>query len=86
MKQIEVFEGNRLYDVPMQYQVNAPMCAFLGNSSNSSNLVVPLDADLLSRHLMFLGGIGTGKTNALEQIIAQKAIFTRIFTSKAILS
>ena len=71
MKQIEVFDGNKLYDQPIQYPVNNPMCAFLGTGANNANLTVPLDADLLSRHLMFLGGIGTGKTNAFDQIIGQ---------------
>ena len=47
------------------------MCAFLGSDGSNSNINVPLDTDLLSRHLMFLGGIGTGKTNAFEQIIFQ---------------
>jgi type IV secretory pathway TraG/TraD family ATPase VirD4 len=71
LKQIEVFDGNQLYDQPVPYQVSNPMCAFMGWGSNNGNLVVPLDADLLSRHLMFLGGIGTGKTNAFDQIVGQ---------------
>jgi type IV secretory pathway TraG/TraD family ATPase VirD4 len=28
------------------------------------------DADLLSRHVLFLGGIGTGKTNAMMQLVS----------------
>jgi len=71
MKQIEVFDGNKLYEQPVPYPVNNPMCAFLGADANNTNSTVPLDADLLSRHLMFLGGIGTGKTNAFDQIIGQ---------------
>ena len=71
MKKIEVFEGNELHDRPVQYTVNNPICAFQGIDTNNANLAVPLDADLLSRHIMFLGGIGTGKTNAFEQIISQ---------------
>ena len=71
MKKIEVFEGNELSNTPVQYPVNNPMCAFLGSDSNNANSEVLFDADLLSRHLLFLGGIGTGKTNAIEQIVAQ---------------
>ena len=71
MKQIEVFDGNMLYDLPVQYPVSNPICAFLGTDANGNNIVVPMDANILSRHLMFLGGIGTGKTNAFEQIISQ---------------
>jgi len=71
MKKVEVFEGNELHGKPVEYSVNNPICAFQGIDANNASLTVPLDADLLSRHLMFLGGIGTGKTNALEQIITQ---------------
>jgi len=71
MKQIEVFEGDRLYDVPIQCPTNNPYCAFYGWNQNNNNLVVPLDADLLSKHIMFLGGIGTGKTNAFSQVLSQ---------------
>jgi len=71
MKKIEVFDGNELHDKPVQYSVDNPICAFLGLDSKEAKLTVPLDADLLSRHLMILGGIGTGKTNAFEQIISQ---------------
>ena len=71
MKQIDVFEGDQLYNVPIQYPVNNPYCAFHGRNKNNENLVVPLDADLLSRHIMFLGGIGTGKTNAFSQVVSQ---------------
>jgi len=71
MKQIEVFEGNALYDGPLQYNVGNPVCAFVGTDPHNATLTVPLDTELLSRHLMFLGGIGTGKTNAFNQIISQ---------------
>ena len=71
MKQIEVFDGNRLYDQPIPYPVSNPICAFWGTDKNNAKITVPMDTELLSRHLMFLGGIGTGKTNALNQIIAQ---------------
>jgi len=71
MKQIEVFDGNKLYNNPIQYQVNNPKCAFVGIDTGDRSLTVPLDDELLSRHIMFLGGIGTGKTNAFEQVISQ---------------
>jgi len=71
MKQIEVFDGNSLYDHPVPHPVNNPICAFYGIDKNNARITIPMDADLLSRHLMFLGGIGTGKTNAFNQIIAQ---------------
>ena len=71
MRKIEVFEGNALYDGPFQYPVHSPICAFLGIDANNANITVPLDADLLSKHIMLLGGIGTGKTTVFNQIISQ---------------
>ncbi len=68
-KAIEVFEGNHLLDYPVQYNVNNPCCAFCGVDRMGKNIYVPLDAEILSRHIMFLGGIGTGKTNAFYQIM-----------------
>ena len=70
MKNIEVFDGNMLQAFPAQQQAQNPLCFFLG-SANNREVSVPLDADLLSRHMMFLGGIGTGKTNAFFQIMHQ---------------
>lgn len=71
MKQIEVFDGNELKADPVPYPVRNARCAFLGTNRIGGDIYVPLDAELLSRHLMFLGGIGTGKTNAFFQIIRQ---------------
>lgn len=71
MKQIEIFDGNKLNVLPVQYPVNNPKCAFIGTAPNGTDVYVPLDNDLLSRHIMFLGGIGTGKTNAFFQIMRQ---------------
>jgi type IV secretory pathway TraG/TraD family ATPase VirD4 len=71
VKKIEVFDGNALYDAPVPYPIGNPVCAFQGIGADGTGVIVPLDADILSRHLMFLGGIGTGKTNAFEQIIPQ---------------
>lgn len=71
MKQIEIFDGNCLSGILPDYPVNQPRCAFVGSDFKGRDIYLPLDEDLLSRHIMFLGGIGTGKTNAFQQIIAQ---------------
>ncbi len=71
MKQIDVFDGNQLMMDPVPYPVRNVQCAFMGTNRVGGDIYVPLDAELLSRHLMFLGGIGTGKTNAFFQIIRQ---------------
>lgn len=71
MKQIDVFDGNQLMQDPVPYPVRNVCCAFMGTNRAGGDIYVPFDADLLSRHLMLLGGIGTGKTNAFFQIVRQ---------------
>lgn len=71
MKQIEIFDGNSLLWMPPGYPTNNPCCAFTGVSPQGQDVFLPLDEAILSRHMMFLGGIGTGKTNAFSQIINQ---------------
>lgn len=70
MKKIEVFEGNQLHTTPQNYSVSNPKCSFQG-IVNGKNISVPFGEELLSQHLLYLGGIGTGKTSALFQIIRQ---------------
>ena len=71
MKQIEVFDGNALQKLPVEYSTNNPCCALFGLDEQGKRVIVPLDEELLSRHIMLLGGIGTGKTNAFYQVISQ---------------
>lgn len=73
MKQVEVFDGNQLYHMPVKYPTKQAKCAFIGTAPGPEgrDIYVPLDEELLGRHLMFLGGIGTGKTNAFFQIMKQ---------------
>ena len=42
-----------------------------GSDDNNTNTFISLSDDILSKHIMFLGGIGTGKTNALYHLISQ---------------
>lgn len=42
-----------------------------GTDGMGNNSRIPLDSSLLSKHIMLLGGIGTGKTNAFFNIIEQ---------------
>lgn len=71
MKKIEVFDGNALSEGPILYPTKNPHCAFIGVDNSGREQYVPLDAELLSRHILLLGGIGTGKTNTFYQIIGQ---------------
>ena len=66
----EVIYGDALKeDVPRV--PGRPMLFLKGNDGLGRHVQVPFTNDLLSRHLMLLGGIGTGKTNAFFQMIDQ---------------
>ena len=65
MKEIEVFDGNTLHDLPVEYPVGHTRCVLCGQDASGGQTYVRMDEELLSRHMMLLGGIGTGKTNAL---------------------
>ena len=71
LKKIEVFDGNELKYTPVQYKVDEPRCFLFGKSDNRQDIRIPIDNDLLSKHLVLLGGIGTGKTNTFKQIVGQ---------------
>jgi type IV secretory pathway TraG/TraD family ATPase VirD4 len=70
MKKTEIFEGQELRSDPPQSVANV-RCRFVGMGAANAELAVPLDDDLLSRHILFLGSIGTGKTNAIFHLISQ---------------
>ncbi|HKM04492.1 MAG TPA: type IV secretion system DNA-binding domain-containing protein [Lachnospiraceae bacterium] len=71
MKTTEIFDGNTYFREPVYYPTRDAKCAFYGISPSGEANYVSLDENLLSRHIAFLGGIGTGKTNAFYQIISQ---------------
>lgn len=71
MKQILVFEGNELRNSPPPLDERNPRCFLLGTAGEGKEVRIPLSDDLLSKHILFLGGIGTGKTNGIFQIVAQ---------------
>jgi type IV secretory pathway TraG/TraD family ATPase VirD4 len=71
MKRVETFDGNSLQDMPVAYSADMPQFVFHGTTSNGAGAYVPFDEKLLSHNIMLLGGIGTGKTNALFQALKQ---------------
>ena len=71
MNSIQVFEGNRLEVNPPVFPEKGERCRFMGRNSSDEPCMVPLSDGLLSQHLLFLGGIGTGKTNAICQLLSQ---------------
>ncbi len=67
----EVISGNCLQNVvPDPPQEICPV-VLTGKNGNDQWSRVPLTQSVLSKHIMLLGGIGTGKTNAFFQIVDQ---------------
>jgi type IV secretory pathway TraG/TraD family ATPase VirD4 len=71
MKNIEVFEGHELKPDPPILPTVGARCQFLGVDSVGGKAFIPLNDHLFSHHILFLGSIGTGKTNGIFQIISQ---------------
>lgn len=71
MKKIEVFDGNELKTEVPRAQLQQGKCCFIGTDGFGNEVRIPVSEELLSRHILMLGGIGTGKTNTFNQIIKQ---------------
>lgn len=66
-----VLFGNELCANSPTFTQSPSLCSFYGTTPDGQPSRIPLTTDLLSKHLLFLGGIGTGKTNAFCQIVSQ---------------
>ena len=65
-----VLFGDELLKEISPTSTGSPVVRFQGNDAQASSSFC-LDEDLLSKHVMLLGGIGTGKTNVFYHIISQ---------------
>jgi type IV secretory pathway TraG/TraD family ATPase VirD4 len=63
-----VFEGGRLHDEVQQPPLHGPILCQMNSPSGQKIL---LDSGIFSKHLCFIGGIGTGKSNAIFQVVQQ---------------
>ena len=54
-----------------QLNISSPILSLQGKSYEDTSVQIQLNNDILSKHIMLLGGIGTGKTNAFFQIVSQ---------------
>lgn len=68
---LSVLFGNELKEIPPELDASKAKIHLYGTDKNGNALKVPISEDLLSRHFMLLGGIGTGKSNAFFQIVHQ---------------
>lgn len=66
-----VFEGNDLNRTVPVSDVQQARCSIRGQDAGGKPAAFPLSDDLLSKHLLFIGGIGMGKTNGIFQILSQ---------------
>jgi len=66
-----VTAGEALADFPPSLPVSPARCSFPGKAANGQPTRVPLSDDVLSKHVLFLGEIGSGKTNAILHLISQ---------------
>ena len=71
MNNVQVFEGNRRENKLPDFLDKEARCHLLGRDSSNASCKIPISDELFSSHLLFLGGIGTGKTNAIFQIVSQ---------------
>ncbi len=60
--------GDRLCDV-CTYRDRSPIYMMPGMNKRGEPIAIPVGNNILSRHMLFLGGIGTGKTNAMNLFI-----------------
>ena len=67
-----VFEGTRLHDTIPPLPAKGPiLCRLNGQDGQGNPASIALDADIFSKHLCFMGGIGTGKSNAIFHVVRQ---------------
>lgn len=71
MSKATVFEGNQLNQQAPPVVSDNARCAIRGTDAEGKRVSFPLSDDLLSKHLLFIGGIGMGKTNGIFQILSQ---------------
>lgn len=51
------------------YETDGVMFRLVGTNHNREKMFIPVGNDLMSRHILLLGGIGSGKTNAMNHLI-----------------
>lgn len=67
----EVLFGDRLNTGLPALNVDEPVLFLYGKDGQGRPCRLPFSSSMLSRHIMLLGGIGTGKSNSFYQILDQ---------------
>lgn len=71
VKECSVLFGDELQHTVPIIKTKNPHVVLRGKDGNGTSVAIPIDDNILSKHIMLLGGIGTGKTNAFFHIINQ---------------
>ena len=71
VKECSVLFGDELQHTVPIIKTKNPHVVLRGKDGNGMSVAIPIDDNILSKHIMLLGGIGTGKTNAFFHIINQ---------------
>lgn len=66
-----VLFGDELRKEPPQILSEDAICTLAGAAGDGKQYQLQMTKDILSKHVMLLGGIGTGKTNTFFQIVSQ---------------
>ena len=68
----KVLFGNELHttDLP-QLEEKDPFITLTGKDGSGNPARIPFSEATFGRHIMLIGGIGTGKTNAINQVLAR---------------
>ena len=67
----DVLFGNKLKQEAPDISDRNPVMFLKGRDNRGIHRKIPISNSVLSRHIMLLGGIGTGKTNAFFQMLTQ---------------
>lgn len=70
-KNVEVFEGPRYITDFDGNDYGEPIFELVGKNGKDEDALIGFDDDMLSKHLLILGGIGMGKTNTFKGIVKQ---------------
>ncbi|NLI22009.1 MAG: type IV secretion system DNA-binding domain-containing protein [Clostridiales bacterium] len=68
MEKRTVFEGNQIQD-QITYREENPRFALMGQNAAGQRLAWAISEEMLSRHMLLIGGIGTGKSNVFYHLI-----------------
>ena len=71
MNNLAHFQGQQLIKQKFLFTETSERCLINGKDLSGSEFSLPITDEWFSKHLLFIGNIGTGKTNAISQIVRQ---------------